>query len=229
MLFLTLSNTKLNFLKQELNWRLCITVEALLTTKQIELIEKKKFAAIVFNLNDETFVVYWAFFANFDIYLFHKAQIVFGILDKASIVVLAKYNDFTDVFFPNLVAKLLKHTKTNNHSIKLVKNQQLPYGLIYSQKPVKLETLKMYIEINLASNFIRFSNFPTDTSIFYVQKPNRGLKLYIDYQDFNNLKIKNKYTLPLIGIFLDWLGWAKRFTQFYFPNRYHQMQICKGY
>ena len=46
-------------------------------------------------------------------------------------------------------------TGINNQAINLIKSKQTLYGLIYSLGLIKLETLKIYIEINLANRFIR--------------------------------------------------------------------------
>ena len=52
-----------------------------------------------------------------------KAQIAYLKADKAPTKVLNKYADFADVFLPKLLAKLLKHTRINNHAIELVDDQ----------------------------------------------------------------------------------------------------------
>ncbi len=44
----------------------------------------------------------------------------------------------------------------------------------------------------------------------------------------NNLTIKNRYPLPLIGEFLDRRGWTKCFTQLDLTSAYHRMRIRKG-
>ena len=49
----------------------------------------------------------------------------------------------------------------------------------------------------------------------------------MDYRGFNNITIKNRYPLPLIGESLDWLGRAKWFTQLNLTNAYYRMKICK--
>lgn len=61
-------------------------------------------------------------------------------------------------------------------------------------------------------NFIIFSKSPTDTSILFSEKPNNSLCLYIDYQDFHNLTIKNHYSLLLINKSLDLCSWTQLFT-----------------
>ena len=106
----------------------------------------------------------------------------------------------------------MEHTGINDHSIDLLDNKQPPYSPIYSLESVELETLKIYIEANLASSFIRPFKSPTSASILFVQKKNGSFRLYVDYQGLNNLTIKNQYLLPLIGKLLDYLSCAKRFT-----------------
>ena len=87
--------------------------------------------------------------------------------------------------------------------MKLVDDQQPPYGPIYSLKLVELETLKTYIKINLANNLIRSFKSIARALILFDKKPNKSLRLCVDYQKFNNLTIKNQYPLLLVEEFLD--------------------------
>ncbi len=132
-----------------------------------------------------------------------------------------KYADFADVFSPKLAIELSKYTRINNHVIKLVDDWQHPYGPIYSLGPIELETFKVYIENNLANGFIRSSKYPTRASIIFDKKPDRSLRLYINYQGLNNLTNKNWYPLPLVRELLDRLGRTRRFTQLNLINAYH--------
>ena len=74
------------------------------------------------------------------------------------------------------------------------------------------ETLKTYIEANLASGFIKPSESPAGAPILFVQKKDDSLRLCVDYRGLNNLTIKNRYPLPLIGELLNRLCRAKLFT-----------------
>ena len=60
MPFLALSNADVQFIEKELTWRAYTTAKALLTTKRVELIDKKEFAKVALDENFETFVVYVA-------------------------------------------------------------------------------------------------------------------------------------------------------------------------
>ena len=88
---------------------------------------------------------------------------------------------------------------------------------------MELETLKTYVETNLANGFIRPSKSPAGTLIFFVRKPDGSLQLCVDYWGLNNLIIKSRYLLPLLGKPLDRLGRAKQFTQLDLTSAYHQI------
>ena len=79
-----------------------------------------------------------------------------------------EYSDFSDVFSSDSTAELPEHTGINDHPIDLLDDKQPPYGPIYSLGPVELETLKTYIEANLASGFIRPSKSPAGAPILFV-------------------------------------------------------------
>ncbi len=149
--------------------------------------------------------------------------------DEAPTKVTSKYADFADVFSPKLTIKLPKHMRINNHTIELVDDWQLPYGLIYSLGSIELEILKTYIKNHLANSFIRPCKSLVRASIFFDKKLDGSLRLCIDYWSLNNLIIKNWYPLLLVGESLDWLSWARHFTQLTLTNAYHQMKIREGH
>ena len=140
----------------------------------------------------------------------------------------AEYFHFSNIFSSDSVAELLAYIGINNHPINLLDNKQMPYGPIYSLEPMELETLKTYIEVNLASSFIKHFKSPAIVLILFVRKKNISLRLCIYYWRLNSLTIKNCYLLLLISKLLDCLGCAKCFTQLDLINAYHQMRIRKG-
>ena len=123
-----------------------------------------------------------------------------------------KYSEFADIFFPDLATEFFEYTEVNTHAIDLEEGKQPLYGPIYSLGPVELETLKTYIETNLANGFIRPSKSPAGAPILFDKKPDGSLRLCVDYRGLNNITIKNQYPLPLVGESLDRLGRAKQFT-----------------
>lgn len=84
------------------------------------------------------------------------------------------------------------------------------------------------MEIHLKTGFIQSSQSPTTAPIYFDKKPDGSHCLYVDYQGFNNLTIKNRYSLPLIGEGLDWLGRAKPFNQLDLTSAYHRIKIEEG-
>ncbi len=137
-----------------------------------------------------------------------RAQIAHLKADEAPTEVSSEYTDFADVFSPKLAAELSEQTGINDHAIELVDDRQPPYSPIHSLRPMELETLKAYIENNLASGFIWPSKSPARALILFDKKPDSSLRLCVDYRDLNNLNIKNWYPLPLVGELLDRLGRA---------------------
>lgn len=108
--------------------------------------------------------------------------------------------------------ELLEHNEINDHAITLMDGKQLLYEPIHSLQPVEMETLKTYIAINLVNNFIKPSKSMVDIPIFFIQKSNNSVCLYVNYWCLNNLIIKIQYLLPLINKFLYRLGRVKLFT-----------------
>ena len=157
-----------------------------------------------------------------------QAQVGFLLFDKAPTEVLAEYFNYNNVFSAKNTAEFPENTRINEHAIKLKKGKQPLFGLIYSLGPVELEILKTYIKTNLANGFIRPSKSPAGAPILFDRKPDGSLRLCVDYRGLNNITIKNRYPLPLIGESLDRLGRAKRFTQLDLTNAYYRMRIREG-
>lgn len=120
---------------------------------------------------------------------------------------------------------LPEHTGVNDHAIKLEKNNQPSYSPIDSLGLVQLETLKRYIETHIKTGFIQSYKYFTRASIFFDQKQDGSLRLCVNYRELNNLNIKNRCFLPLIGETLDRLGQTNRFTQLDLVSTYYQMRI----
>ena len=166
--------------------------------------------------------------AHINIQVQSRAKVEVLIFDKAPTEIPAEYSDYNNVFSAENVVKLPENTGMNKHAIELEESKQQFFGSIYSLGLVELKMLKTYMETNLVSDFIHPSKSPTGASILFNKKPNKSFHLCVDYWGFNNITIKNQYSLSLIGELLDWLGWAKRFTQLDLTNAYHWMRICEN-
>lgn len=74
MLFLTFLDANTRFIEKDLTWRSYRAVEALLTLKRVELIDRNNFVTVAINENLETLVVYVVFIIEtMSIYLVREA------------------------------------------------------------------------------------------------------------------------------------------------------------
>ena len=229
MPFLKISNADVSFGKKTLTWRTYTTNKALSTTKQVQIVDPKEFVIIALDVDSKIFVVHVAIREREEISVHSKKQAQIGALlfDEASTEVLVEYSNYSNVFSAENITELLENTGINEHAIKLEEGKQPLFGPIYSLEPIELEILKTYIKTNLANGFIRPFKSPAKAPIFFDRKPDRSLRLYVDYWDLHNITIKNQYPLPLIGKSLDRLSRARRFTQLDFINAYYRMRICE--
>lgn len=128
---------------------------------------------MVLNEEDETFIVHMAAISVktvSNVHLSQQAQITS--LEVKEIIFFFEDINYTNVFQPNSTIELPNYTNINDHLINRIDNKQLPYGLIYSLRPVKLERLKTDIETNLANTFIRPSKLPVGTLILFIHNKN---------------------------------------------------------
>ena len=159
-----------------------MAAEALPTTKRVEIINKREFAATAVNTDNETSVVHVMARAKpmtMPIYSSHQVQV--ALLTSEETGILIEYSDFSNFFFLDSAVELPEHIGINDCTINLLDNKQPLYSLIYSLGPVKLKILKTYIKANLASSFIKLSKSSTGTLILFVQKKDGSLCLCINY------------------------------------------------
>ena len=62
----------------------------------------------------------------------------------------------------------------------------------------KLEQVKKYLDEYLKKGFIVPSKAPFASLVLFVEKPNGGLRFYIDYRRLNQITKRNRYLIPLI-------------------------------
>ena len=120
-----------------------------------------------------------------------KVQVGALIFNKTFTTIQPKYSNYNNDFSAENVTELSKHTKMNNHTIKLEEDKQSPFGPIYSLEPVELETLKIYIKTKLANGFIRPSISLARALILFDRKLDRSLCFCMDKRGLNNITIKN--------------------------------------
>lgn len=110
-----------------------------------------------------------------------QVQVKALLFNKTHTKVANKYFNYSNVFSAENIAKLPKNFGINDHAIKLKKNKQPYFGLIYSLEPIELKMLITYIKTNLANSFIRFSKSSARVPIPFNQKRDRNLWLCVYY------------------------------------------------
>ena len=92
--------------------------------------------------------------------------------------------------------------KKINHEIELLeeegKKPTVLWGPLYNMSKDEFLVLRKTLTEYLDKGFIRVSNSPAATPVFFVKKPGGGLRFWVNYRSFNRITKKDKYLLPLI-------------------------------
>lgn len=89
--------------------------------------------------------------------------------------------------------------------------------------------LRKYLKENVEKGFMRRSNSPCSSPIFFVKKADGGLCPCVDYSSLNTITIKNRYPVPLAEQLTDSLTGAWVFTKLDLRSAYNQIQIAEGH
>ncbi len=134
------------------------------------------------------------------------------------------YRNLVNVFSPSNANFLPPH-RDEDHAIELEPGKTSLFGPLYHLSEYQLKTLCKYIDENLANGFIRPSKSFAGAPVLFTPKPDRTLRLYVDYRGLNSMTIKNRYPLPLIDEIFDRLIGAQVFTKIDGKNAYYRLQI----
>ena len=63
--------------------------------------------------------------------------------------------------------------------------------------------------------------------MFFIKKTNNILRFYVDYRDFNEITIKNNYSLSLFSKILKRFAYAKHFIKINIYNAYYKIWVRK--
>lgn len=99
-----------------------------------------------------------------------------------------EYRDLSEAFSKSRATNLLPH-RSYNWAIDLIPGSSPPKGRIFPLSQPESETLKAYIEEELANGFIRPSTSPASAGFFFVHKKDGGLRPCIDYRGFNKISL----------------------------------------
>jgi Reverse transcriptase (RNA-dependent DNA polymerase) len=151
-----------------------------------------------------------------------------GTTSQAQSVIPAEYRDLREVFEEQPASEALPAHKPWDLEIPLEEGRTPPYLPIYQLSPQEQETLRTYIDENLAKGYIRKSESPAGFPIIFVPKKDGSLRLCVDYRKLNEITVKNRYPLPLIQELKDQLQKAKWFTKLDVRDAYHRVRIKRG-
>ena len=91
-----------------------------------------------------------------------------------------------------------------------------------------MKALKEYLDVNEKRGWIRSFTSPAGAPIHFVKKKDGGLRLCVDYQQLNEITIKDRTPLPLIGESLDQLSSATIYTKLDIWDAYYNLRIRAG-
>jgi len=86
-----------------------------------------------------------------------------------------------------------------------------------------MKALKEYLDINEKRGWIRASTSPARAPKHFVKKKDRGLRLCVDYRPLNEIMIKDRIPLPLIGESLDQLTSTTIYTKLDIRDAYYNL------
>lgn len=98
-------------------------------------------------------------------------------------------------------------------AINLLPGTSPPYGHMYSLSVPKHQAMDEYISAALRSGIIRPSSSPAGAGFFFAGKKDKTLQLYIDYCGLNDIRVKNRYPLPLTSTDFELRRGARIFTK----------------
>jgi len=141
-----------------------------------------------------------------------------------------EYHEFAKLFQPELDTKVSQHSRFD-HEIPLKEGTFPHFMKMYPLNEEKLEALKEYLEEHIQKGHIRESTSPAGYPILFVPKKagsKKRWRLVVDYRRLNEISIKNRRPLPLIGELRDRTQGAKWFTALDLKSAYNLVRIKEG-
>ncbi len=139
----------------------------------------------------------------------------------------AEYHELAEAFSKTKATQLPPH-RTGDCAIDLQPGSQPLKGRIFPLSQPEAESMKSYIEEELAKGFLRPSTSPASARFFFVKKKDGGLHPCIDYRGLNDITIKFRYPLLLVPAALEQLREARYFTKLDLRSAYNLICIREG-
>jgi len=93
----------------------------------------------------------------------------------------------------------------------------------------ELDAVKKYIGEHLGKIFIRSGSSLAAAPVLLVKRLGGGIRVRIDYRALNQMMIKSRYPIPLIGETLGRLTKAKIFTKLDINHAFNRIRIKEGH
>jgi hypothetical protein len=138
-----------------------------------------------------------------------------------------EYHEFADVFSKSKANTLAEH-RPYDLKINLEENTSPPPGTMYSLSQLELETLRKFIDENLAMGFIRPTRSSHGAPVLFIKKKDGSLRLCVDFRGLNRITKKDRYPLPLINDLLDTSQKGRIYTKIDLKHAYHLVRIAEG-
>jgi hypothetical protein len=139
-----------------------------------------------------------------------------------------EFRKFDDVFSLKNEKILASHKKRIDHVIELKDDKQSLYEFFYNLFNFELKTFRLYLDDALTRNIIKHSMSSIETSVLFVLKKNKKLRLCVDYRDLNEIIRKNRHLLSLITQMLNQLKNCRFFIKIDLTNAYNRIRIKKS-
>ena len=137
------------------------------------------------------------------------------------------YRQYKELF-EEKKGKILAPRRAFDDASNLKEGAEPPWGPIDPMSAHKLTELHKYIKTMLAEGKIPDCESPYGTPTLFIPKPDRGLRLCVDYRNLNKLSMVNKYPIRLIDELRDRVVGAKVFTKLELNDRYHLIGMREG-
>ncbi len=130
--------------------------------------------------------------------------------------------------FSEILSDSLNMHDQMKHFIDLMKSKMFCIKFIYKMTWDELTVIWDYLNNTLKKKWIYSSSSFAETSVLFVKKSNESLHLYMNYRDFNEITVKNNYSLSLLSEMLNHFAHARYFIKINICNVYHCIWICKS-
>src|ERR1700704_5424181 len=130
--------------------------------------------------------------------------------------------------FSKAASERIPKQKPWDHKIELKPGFE-PKAMKAFQLPLdEVKLAEEFVNENLSKGYIRPSESPQSSPLFFVDKKDGKKRPCQDYRYLNEWTIKNAYPLPLIGDLIDGLQGMKYFTKLDIRWGYNNIRICQG-